>query len=310
MIRAIFLTIILLFAQSPHHSQDLTVTYKGKILLKTGRSELVNPLTSLIDRQKYHRFEEQVGRSVSKAPVNAKIDHQGAIVPSRTGYSLNHTSFKDRIYRYYFGEGSATVNAPLLKTHPDVDEELLAHIRVQRIGHYITFFNSGNKNRAHNIHLAATALDNHVIFPNEIFSFNKTVGMRTRVKGYQSAPIIVRGEYSEGIGGGICQVSTTLFNAADRAGLKIIERYSHSKRVAYVPDGRDATVSWYGPDLRFKNTYNQPILIRAFQYGGSVAFTLYSSDVINIAPRRIPNASKHLPKEIHQPENKHSFIKS
>ncbi len=113
-----------------------------------------------------------------------------------------------------------------------------------------------------------------------------------------SAPIIVKGEFSEDIGGGICQVSSTLFNAADNAGLSIVERYSHSRSVPYVPPGRDATVSWYGPDLRFQNKYNQPILIRAKQYGGSIAVALYSSDVINTEPRKIPDASSHLPEEI------------
>ena len=77
------------------------------------------------------------------------------------------------------------------------------------------------------------------------------------------AKIIVRGEFSEGIGGGICQISSTLYNAVDRAGLKIVERYSHSRSVPYVPPGRDATVNWGGPDFSFKNNYNQPILIRA-----------------------------------------------
>lgn len=92
--------------------------------------------------------------------------------------------------------------------------------------------------------------------------------MRTPDKGYMKAPVIVRGELSEGVGGGICQVSSTLFNAVDRAGLEIVQRYSHSRRVPYVPPGRDATVSWGGPDLRFQNKYNQPVLIRAKQHGG------------------------------------------
>lgn len=77
-------------------------------------------------------------------------------------------------------------------------------------------------------------------------------------------------------------MSSTLFNAVDRSGMKIIERYSHSKRVPYVPPGRDATISWYGPDFTFENKYNQPILIRAKSISGKMVVMIYSSDEINI----------------------------
>ena len=87
----------------------------------------------------------------------------------------------------------------------------------------ITYFNPHNKERSHNIKLATSAIHNHVIFPHESFSFNETVGERTVQNGYKKAPVIVRGELSEGIGGGICQVSSTLFNAVDHANLKIVD---------------------------------------------------------------------------------------
>lgn len=195
------------------------------------------------------------------------INDQGRIVPGKVGYSLSRKGFKEQFYAYFYGDGPSTIEVPELNVYPKVDSELLSHIRTQRIGQYVTYFNSGNKSRTHNISLAAKAIDNHVVFPNETFSFNKVVGMRTPDKGYMKAPVIVRGELSEGVGGGICQVSSTLFNAVDRAGLEIVQRYSHSRRVPYVPPGRDATVSWGGPDLRFQNKYNQPVLIRAKRHG-------------------------------------------
>ncbi len=86
--------------------------------------------------------------------------------------------------------------------------------------------------------MAAEAIDNHVVFPGESFSFNETVGERTKEKGYQRAPVIIEGELAEDIGGGICQVSSTLYNAVDIDGMEIVERYSHSRSVPYVrPDG-------------------------------------------------------------------------
>ena len=127
------------------------------------------------------------------------------------------------------------MDIPVRTVYPRVDSEVLANIRTQMLGHYVTYFNSRNKERSHNIFLAAEAINNQVVFPGETFSFNQIVGKRTKEKGYLSAPIIVRGELAEGIGGGICQVSSTLFNAVDRSGLHILQRYSHSKRVPYVP---------------------------------------------------------------------------
>src|SRR5699024_2272393 len=109
--------------------------------------------------------------------------------------------------------------------------------------------------------------------------------------------VIVKGELSEGIGGGICQVSSTLYNAVDLVGLDIVKRYSHSRSVPYVPPGRDATVSWFGPDFVFKNPYNQPILIRAFAKDGNMIVTLYSSDSIQIKRRDIPDLESHSVKE-------------
>ena len=183
---------------------------------------------------------------------------------------------------------SATIEIPIHPVYPKIDSELLADIRSVRIGRYITSFNSSNKNRSTNIDLAAEAINNHVVFPGETFSFNRVVGKRTVEKGYEKAKVIVRGEYAEDIGGGICQVSSTLFNAVDSAGLKIVQRFSHSRNVSYIPPGRDATVSWYGPDFEFKNIYNQPIIIQARTMGNLLVIKIFSSDVIEYQPKKVP----------------------
>lgn len=242
----------------------------------------------MIDREKYDRLIETLDRLVCQAPVNASFGQHGQIVPGKSGHRLNRRIFKEQFEAFFFREGPGTLEVPLLFVYPEVDSELLADLHQQPIGRYVTHFNPGNKNRAHNISLSAKAIDSHVVFPNKIFSFNEVVGKRTPEKGYKRAPIIVKGEYAEDIGGGICQVSSTLFNAVDRAGLHIVRRYSHSKRVPYVPPGRDATVSWYGPDFCFQNKYRQPILIRARQSGGSLIVTLYSSEGIRDQPRKVP----------------------
>ncbi|MGM0837334.1 MAG: VanW family protein [Bacillota bacterium] len=304
----IWLACLLLFAQPVEHVDNgLTVTQQGQEISNMNRENFTMPLpgTPLINEEKYNEFIEKLDQKIFRAPQNAVINDQGGIDREQVGYRLDRQVFKEKFYEYFYSNGPTEIEVPLLEVYPKVDSELLADIRIKQIGQYVTYFNSYNKSRSHNIFLAAEAIDNHVVFPNETFSFNKVVGKRTLEKGYLRAPIIVRGELSEGVGGGICQVSSTLFNAVDRAGLKIVERYSHSRNVPYVPSGRDATVSWYGPDFRFQNQYNQPILIRAKRYGGSMIVKLYSSDVINYEPRVVPSADSQLPKEINVEQEIH-----
>jgi vancomycin resistance protein YoaR len=289
----IWVTKLLLLVQLVNVNDDsLTIFHKGSKVIAANRAEFTVPLPDLpvIDQDKYIHFVEKVDRQIYKPPENATINNQGMIVPEHVGYKLDRQAFTNQFYTYFFGNGASKIEVPTYSVHPKVDSELLSNIRIQQIGRYVTYFNSNNKNRSHNISLAVKSINNSVVFPGEIFSFNKAVGNRTASKGYQRAPVIVKGEFSEGIGGGICQVSSTLYNAADGAGMKIVERFTHSKHVPYVPSGRDATVSWYGPDFQFKNNCNQPTLIRARALEGTVIIELYSSDGINNQPRKIAQA--------------------
>lgn len=119
-------------------------------------------------------------------------------------------------------------------------------------------------NRSHNILLAAKILDNTLIMPEETFSFNKQVGERSQEKGYANAPIIVNNVLKEDIGGGVCQVASTFYNAALLAGLQIIEHSNHSVPVKYVPPGKDATVAYNQIDLKIRNNLMNPILIHSY----------------------------------------------
>ncbi|MGR3763960.1 VanW family protein [Rossellomorea sp. NS-SX7] len=240
---------------------------------------------------------------VSVPPRDAYLDEHNQIIHHENGYELHQGKFKNLLLEALFSKGSAYIEVPLEVIYPRVDSELLSSIRTQQIGSYVTYFNQLNNERSHNIALAANEINNTVVFPGEVFSFNKVVGKRTKEKGYKKAPVIVRGELSEDIGGGICQVSSTLFNAVDLAGVKIVERYHHSKRVPYVPQGRDATVSWYGPDFMFRNIYNQPLLIRSKIYGGQLIVTIHSSDSIKVKKRNVPPSSKDLKEEIRESSN-------
>lgn len=287
------------FTVPEHLEKHLEMVHQDKVIDRPARSQFILPVPGppLVDDSRLDAYMDHLDSLVVSPPVNAKINAAGGITPGRSGHRLYRSKFKNKFYASFYSGGTHPVHVPLIAVQPRVDSELLGHIRVQPIGRYVTFFNPGNKSRTNNISLASKAIDNHVVFPGDIFSFNQVVGRRTKEKGYQTAKVIVHGEYSEGIGGGICQVSSTLFNAVDRAGLHVIQRFSHSKHVSYVPPGRDATVSWHGPDFQFQNNYNQPILIRAHSYGSHVSFNLYSSDVINTKPKKVPAPPKKLPRQ-------------
>ena len=132
------------------------------------------------------------------------------------------------------------------------------------IGTYSTKLTDKTEGRVHNIKLAISKLDGTKVEPGETFSFNDTIGPREEKDGYKEAIIFDgHGNKTKGFGGGVCQVTSTLYNAARGAGLEIEERHQHSREVPYVNEGDDATVSFYGDeDLKFKNTKDYAITIR------------------------------------------------
>jgi len=295
----LFLSLLLL-SFYPTEENSIHLILDGKTLYSVQKADFVLPPfdQSVINEEKYDYYEQQISNKVLKNPINATIGENGNMISEKPGYKLDTYRFKQMFYQSYFQNGSASFEVPLQTIYPRVDSELLENLRSKSISRYVTYFNNSNKERTHNIRLAANAINGHVIFPGETFSFNKVVGKRTKAKGYLKAPVIVRGELSEGIGGGICQVSSTLFNAVDKASVQIVERYSHSRRVPYVPPNRDATVSWYGPDFKFKNPHNQPLLIRARVIGGQLFVNVLSSEDIHYKSKEIPSAPKNLPIEV------------
>jgi vancomycin resistance protein YoaR len=274
-----------LLANSIQTPDPFIITENGETIAVVNREEisLKMPGLDLVDPVQFEKLVEQIELQIKKEPVDASISDAGRLVPEKVGHKLNRHAFEEQFFRYFYQQTSNTFEVPKISLYPKIDSELLSIIRTKRIGQYITYYNPRKTSRSNNISLAVDAINNQVVFPGETFSFNTIVGKRTMERGYMKAPEIVKGELIEGVGGGICQVSSTLFNAVDLSGIKIMERFSHSKHVRYVPPGRDATVSWYGPDFTFKNEYNQPILIRARAIDGRVTVIIYSSEDVNHA---------------------------
>jgi vancomycin resistance protein YoaR len=153
-----------------------------------------------------------------------------------------------------------TVALPYVDKPATIDEEDLAGIDTV-LGTWTTSYTTSTKNRASNVAIAARALDNVVVLPDHTFSFNDEVGPRDSSRGFLPAPVIINGQLQPGMGGGVCQVSTTLYNAVLLANLQIVQRSHHSLPIHYAPPGQDATVAYGAIDFRFRNTTGAPLLI-------------------------------------------------
>ena len=156
-----------------------------------------------------------------------------------------------------------------------------------RVGRYETIY-GGDPNRIHNVQLVAQLIDGKLIAPGATFSFNAATGARTADKGFREAPVIINGEVTNGLGGGVCQVSTTVFNAAYEAGLKITERTNHALYISHYPQGRDATVNYPDVDLKFVNDTPRWLLLRTYVGSSSLDVELYGAPL----NRRVESVTK------------------
>lgn len=172
----------------------------------------------------------------------------------------------------------AAITASVAVIQPEYSEDA-ARQRYEKIGTFTTK-TTANSNRNTNVKLAAQAINGTVVQPGQEFSFNGTVGERTEAKGYKGAAAYNNGEVVQEIGGGVCQVSSTLYNAVVKAGLKTTVRRSHTYEPSYVTPGTDATVSWGGPDYKFQNNSSAGIGIRAHYADQTLTVSIYGIPIL------------------------------
>jgi len=194
-----------------------------------------------------------------KLPQEPRIDKEtGEIYAEKLGQIVN---IDKCFYKITTAQESQKLQLEIITIFPRYSSKDLQKAN-NPIGYYATSM-QGSFQRHTNIKLAAQALNNTLLWPKDVFSFNDIVGPRSPERGYLPAPVILQGEMNVDYGGGVCQVASTVYNAAINAGLVIIERHQHSKMVRYVPTGRDATVNYGYLDLKFKNNFDTPIIIKA-----------------------------------------------
>lgn len=226
---------------------------------------------------------EKVGTKVGTAPVDASFKTNGGsvtILPSKEGIGADPQRLASDILAAVAADVSPKKVAIVTTTvQPEVTTEEAQKMGIKnRISTFTTTFSSGNAPRVNNIRVLAESLDGTLIAPGGQFSFNGTVGERTAEKGYMEAGAIVNGELVNQLGGGICQVNTTLFNAVLLSGLPIDQRRNHSYYIDHYPLGRDATVSWGGPDFKFTNDLDTWVLVSTATTNGSVTISVYGTD--------------------------------
>ena len=162
-------------------------------------------------------------------------------------------------------------------TQPENAEEFLENLLFRNlIGECVTQI-PGTENRLNNIILASASVNGLILEPGEEFSFNRIVGQRTPARGYRSAPAFSNGTTVQAIGGGICQVSSTIYSAIMDSSLQITERHPHGLPVSYIPRGRDATVSWGSLDFRFVNNTDYPLRLDAEVEGRTLTVRAYGT---------------------------------
>ncbi len=182
----------------------------------------------------------------------------------KIGQKLNIEETLNRLINSKEGD---KVSLVVEEIYPKLTTEKLRD-NIKLIGSFTTPLLDKQDSRLNNIEIASEWIDYSIVNPGEEFSFNRSLGKRTKSKGYEQAPIIKRTEEGSkkgyGVGGGICQLSSTLYNAVERGGLEILERHNHSKDVGYVPKGMDATVSYGSSDFRFRNNRNYSVMVRVY----------------------------------------------
>ncbi|WP_225230268.1 VanW family protein [Ureibacillus galli] len=224
-----------------------------------------------------HEFANGTNNHIgyNKPMLLDRIDEKGRVIKGRPLITVNEKELVDKIIDLSFTGG--LVEIPIIFTESDYSENDVPHFNEVVLATYTTYFKSYHSGRSKNIELSAMAINNVILGNGDIFSFNSVVGPRDVASGYQMAPEIIKGKMVMGIGGGICQTSSTLFNAVDQLELKILERHHHSKEVGYVPKGRDATVSFGGLDFQFQNTTGVPFIIKSYYQQGAITIQIKTS---------------------------------
>ena len=224
---------------------------------------------------------EKLATNVNRPAADAGFAVSGtggvSVVPARDGFAIDARVTSERLLAAVLSRTDRTAPLAVGTSSPERSTaEAQAMGITTQIGAYTTIY-GGDPNRLHNVRLVSELIDGALVAPGAVFSFNDTTGERSADKGFLEAPVIINGELQTGLGGGVCQVSTTVFNAAYEAGLSIESRTNHALYISHYPTGRDATVNYPDLDLQFRNDTERWMLIRTWVGESSLTVSLYGA---------------------------------
>lgn len=245
-------------------------------------------IKSLYNENKLSEKIQSISESINVAMENAKvyISDSGNISASSAtiGKELDIAATKESIYDAIKNKDYKAIDLKVNIKQPKISTEAAKSVNTL-LAEFSTKFSTNDSNRVTNIVLSAKATSDVLLMPGEEFSYNNLTGKRTKSNGYKDAPVIINGKLEQDVGGGVCQVSSTLFNSVLYSGLDVTSRRNHSLKSSYVSIGRDAMVSDGGSDFRFKNPYSHPVYIKNTVSNGVITSKIYgnASDKKNIS---------------------------
>ncbi|MDD4237997.1 MAG: VanW family protein [Desulfotomaculaceae bacterium] len=234
------------------------------------------------DREKLFQAVTELAQEIVVEPQDASFRVNGddsiSVLPSKDGFSIDLDRLEKDIGTSLMAGLIPEVNLALVPVAPSRSTALVESMGVDGLlASYTTNFDPSKTSRSYNVSVAAQAFDELLILPGHEVSFNDVVGPRSTEAGYKNAPVIVNNEFVDGPGGGVCQVSTTLYNCILLANLDIIQRTCHSLPVSYVPIGRDATVVYDALDMIFRNNTDNYLYVKSHISGGQLTIKLYGN---------------------------------
>ena len=220
---------------------------------------------------------EKLHEEICTEPVNASYDtEKKEIVEGKPGIEFDVDEAERLWDKAEIGE---LVEIPIVVTEPEFKKDNVKELYADKLASKTTSLSGSSANRINNITLAAQKINGVILEPGQSFSYNTTVGQRTAARGFREAGAYVNGQVVNEVGGGICQVSSTLYYCTLYSNLKITARTNHYFPVGYIESGLDATVSWGAPDFRFENDRTFPVKIVAYVSNGAVTVEIWGTNV-------------------------------
>ncbi|WP_373899092.1 VanW family protein [Haloimpatiens sp. FM7315] len=304
--------------------KDLKVNYNKDKIIKEAYEALENKseskklkLTLNYDKTSLDSFVNKLSKETYKKESNARFSIKDSskieIIKEQTGLDLDKTKLKNDIISNIISlhnlKENPSIKASIKETSPKITSEKLKSIN-SKISSFSTTL-SGSKERVNNITLGAKHINGTLLMPGENFSFYNSIGLVSKKTGFMEAPAIIDNELKPSVGGGLCQVATTLYNSILRANITYTERSKHSIPPKYVAPGLDTTVFGSELDYKFKNTLKYPIYIEGSVKDNKITFTVFSNSSLNSYKydytssvyAKVPNSTKYI-KDSSMPKGK------